>query len=189
MEQYRSFAIERDLQQCSVASVVFRGNQQASFHPADQSMPFNAFHPFTSSLRVWPVDVERNRIVPLGLSKRMARRDPSGDKLQLQSGSICGGSAVLPLLTSNRNVSRVAPFAMLYRRSVDGKRAHRTFQILTSLRIKRGVPPAIGTAKMEEAASEPTDLGVEMLQQDGTDLKRLALQRHLYPILVQFPSL
>ena len=35
----------------------------------------------------------------------------------------------------------------------------------------------------------PRDQLAGAFQQDGTDLKRLALQRHLHPILAQFPSL
>src|SRR5262245_57502657 len=92
----------------------------------------------------------------------IARCEPSGDKLQLQSGSFCGGSAVLPLLTSKRNVCQVFPFAVLYRQIVDGIRAHCTFQMPTSLRIKRGAPPSRGIAKIDEGASASADLGVEM---------------------------
>jgi hypothetical protein len=50
---------------------------------------------------------------------------------------------------------------MLYRQTVEGKRAHCTVKIATSLRINREVPPRIGIAKMEEGASGP-DLGVEI---------------------------
>src|SRR6267143_154278 len=92
----------------------------------------------------------------------MARCEPSRDKAQLQSGSICGRSALFPLLTSNRNVSVVFPFVMLYRQIVDGKRAHCTFQMRTSLRTKRGVPPPIGMAKMDDGVSGLEDLGVEI---------------------------
>jgi hypothetical protein len=92
----------------------------------------------------------------------MARREPSRDKAQLQEGSICGGSALFPLRTWNRNVSEVFPFMTLYRQVVDGNRAHCTFQMRTSLRIKRGVPPPMGMAKIEEGVSAPGDLGVEM---------------------------
>src|SRR5882762_252567 len=92
----------------------------------------------------------------------IARSEPSGDKSQLQSGSICGGSVLLPLLTSNLNVSAVFPFVMLYRQIVDGRRAHCTFQMRTSLRTRRGVPPRIGMAKMEERVSGPRKLGVEV---------------------------
>src|SRR5271154_473642 len=42
----------------------------------------------------------------------IARSEPSGDKLQLQLGSICSGSVLLPLLTSNLYVSAVFPFAV-----------------------------------------------------------------------------
>src|SRR6267378_2779459 len=87
---------------------------------------------------------------------------PSGDKLQLQSQSIWGGSLLFPLRTSNRNVSEVFPFLMLYRQIVDGKGAHCTFQMRTSLRTRRGVPPAIGMAKMENGVLRSADLGVEM---------------------------
>ena len=66
----------------------------------------------------------------------------------------------VPLLTSKRNVSVVFPFVMLYRQIVDGKRAHCTFQMPTSFRTKRGVPPPIGMARMEEV-SGLVDLGVE----------------------------
>src|SRR3979490_2325955 len=92
----------------------------------------------------------------------IARSEPSGDSAQLQSGSICGGSVLLPLLTSNLNVSAVLPFVMLYRQIVDGRRAHCTFQMRTSLRIRREVPPPIGMAKMEERVSGPRDFGVEI---------------------------
>lgn len=90
----------------------------------------------------------------------MARSKPSGDRLQLHEGSTCGASGPLPLLTSNRNVSMVSPLAMLYMQVVDGKRAHCTFQMPTSLRTSRGVPPPIGIAKIEEMVSGVADLGV-----------------------------
>jgi hypothetical protein len=51
---------------------------------------------------------------------------------------------------------------MLYRHIVDGKRAHCTFQMRVSLRTKRGVPPFIGIAKMEEGVSGLAALGVEI---------------------------
>jgi len=38
----------------------------------------------------------------------------------------------LPLLTSNRKVSRAFPFEVLYRQIVDGERAHPTAKIATS---------------------------------------------------------
>src|SRR5215510_12863566 len=92
----------------------------------------------------------------------IARCEPSGDKLQLQSGSFCGGSRVLPLFTSKRKVRQVFPFAVLYRQIVDGFRAHCTFQIPTSLRTKRGGPPSRGIAKIDEGASASAGLGVEI---------------------------
>src|ERR1700737_26124 len=122
----------------------------------------NSLHPFTGTSRVSPVRVERNRIVPLGLAETMARCDPSGDKLQLHRGSTCGGPEVLPLRSSNRNVSMVSPLPLLYMQRVDGERAHCTFQMPASLRTKRGVPPLIGTAKMEDWVSGVADLGVEI---------------------------
>ncbi len=42
------------------------------------------------------------------------------------------GPALLPLLTSNRKVSRAFPFEVLYRQIVDGERAHPTAKIATS---------------------------------------------------------
>ncbi len=122
----------------------------------------NSFHPFTTRSRVSPEDVERSRIVPLGLKGIMARCEPSGDKLQLQSGSICGRAVLFPILTSNRYVSTVFPFLMLYMQTVDGNRAHCTFQMLRSLRTRRGVPPRMGMAKTEEGVSGLADLGVEI---------------------------
>src|SRR5690348_10011548 len=92
----------------------------------------------------------------------MARCEPSGDKLQLQSGSICEGAALFPLLTLNWNVSEALPFVMLYRQTVDGNCAHCTFSIPTSLRTMRGFPPAIGIAKIEERIAKSAALGVEM---------------------------
>src|SRR5437868_7587453 len=92
----------------------------------------------------------------------MARCEPSGDKLQLPSGSTCGGTELFPFFKSNRNVSEVFPFEMLYRQTVDGERAHCTFQMWTSLSTRRGAPPAIGRAKMEEGVSGPADWGVEI---------------------------
>jgi hypothetical protein len=80
----------------------------------------------------------------------------------LQSGSTCGGAVLFPFLTSKRNVFQVFPLAVLYRQIVDGKRAHCTFQMPTSFRTKRGVPPPIGMAKMEEGVSGLADLGVEI---------------------------
>src|SRR5215472_9431893 len=91
----------------------------------------------------------------------MARSEPSGDKLQLKADSICGARAILPVFTSNLKVSEISPFAMLYRQIVEGARAHCTFQMPTSLRIKRGVPPPIGMAKMDEGMSRLADLGTE----------------------------
>lgn len=87
----------------------------------------------------------------------MARCEPSGDRPELHSGSICGGSVVFPLLTSNRNVSEEFPFVMLYRQIVDGKRAHCTIRMMTSCRTKRGVPPVIGMAKMDDSVSGSED--------------------------------
>src|SRR6266478_6313483 len=84
-----------------------------------------------------------------------------GDKLQKPSGSICGGPVLLPLLTSNRKVSRVFSFEILYRQIVDGKRAHSTAKIATSWRTNREGPPWMGIAKIEEGVSGPADLGVE----------------------------
>src|SRR6478672_7429691 len=123
----------------------------------------NSFHPFTANSCVSPVSVERSRIVPfLGLSGTMARCKPSGDRLQLHNGSICGGLALFPLRTSNRNVSELFPFMMLYRQIADGKGAHCTFQMRKSLRTRRGVPPSIGMAKMENGVVRSADLDVEM---------------------------
>src|SRR3954453_3153454 len=79
----------------------------------------------------------------------IARSEPSGDKLQLNADSICGGPAILPLITSKRNVSELSPLETLYRQIIEGKRAHCTFQMPTSLRTKRGVPPPIGMAKID----------------------------------------
>src|SRR5258708_17197860 len=133
------------------------------FPSADQTMLSNPFHPFMASSRFSPVSVERNWIVPfLGPPGIMARCKPSGDKLQLQSQSIWGGSLLFPLRTSNRNVSEVFPFLMLYRQIVDGKGAHCTFQMRTSLRTRRGVPPPTGIAKMEDGVSRSPDFEVEI---------------------------
>src|SRR6516162_756147 len=92
----------------------------------------------------------------------IARTEPSGDKIQLNADSICGAIAILPLRTSKRNVSEVSPLATLYRQIVEGNRAHCTFQMPTSLRMKRGVPPPIGTAKMEDGLSWFVDVVVEI---------------------------
>jgi hypothetical protein len=51
---------------------------------------------------------------------------------------------------------------MLYRQVVDGKRAHSTAKMPTSLRTKRGAPPSIGIARREEEDSVLGDLGVEI---------------------------
>src|SRR5258708_8365934 len=51
---------------------------------------------------------------------------------------------------------------MLYMQTVDGNRAHCTFQMLRSLRTKRGVPPRMGMAKIEEGVSGLADSGVEI---------------------------
>ena len=69
---------------------------------------------------------------------------------------------LFPLLKSNRYVSTVFPLLMPYIQTVDGNRAHCTFQMWTSFRTKRGVPPAIGMAKIEEGVSAEEDLGVEI---------------------------
>src|SRR6267154_3974822 len=122
----------------------------------------NPLHPFTTRSRVLPVDVDRSWIVPwLGRRTMTASCEPSGDKLQLLGGSICGGSVLFPLFTSNRYVSSVFPLLTLYRQIVDAKRAHCTFQMRTSLRTKREAPPFIGIAEMEEGVSGLADLGVE----------------------------
>src|SRR5215469_10207001 len=91
----------------------------------------------------------------------IALSEPSGDKLQLQLGSICGADGLFPLLTSNRNVSQVLPFTVVYMQMVDGKRAHSTIAMPTSLSTRRGGPPPIGTARIAEGDSGPADLGVE----------------------------
>ena len=125
-------------------------------------MCINPFHPFTTRSRALPEDVDRSWIVSwLEPTATKARCEPSGDKLQKPSGSICGGPVLLPLLTSNRKVSRVFPFEMLYVQIVDGKRAHSTAKIATSWRTNRGGPPWMGIAKIEEGVSGPADLGVE----------------------------
>src|SRR6266478_2595914 len=123
----------------------------------DQSMAFNRFHPFTTRSRDLPVDVDRRWITPWFLGVRIARCKPSGDKLQLHGESICGGSVLFPLLTSNRNVLKVSPLLMPYKQIVDGKRAHCTFWMLMSCRTKRGVPPITGMAKMDDSVSELED--------------------------------
>jgi hypothetical protein len=46
--------------------------------------------------------------------------------------------------------------------TADGKGEHCTFQIPTSSRTKRGVPPAIGIAKMELRVLRLADLGVDI---------------------------
>src|SRR5438045_1458 len=118
-------------------------------------MPINPVHSFTISSFVSPAEVERSLIVFWrGPKATMARREPSGDKLQLQSGSVCTAPATLPLFTSKRKVSAVTPFVMLYMHVVDDKLAHWTFHIRKSLRTLRGAPPANGIARMEERASE-----------------------------------
>ena len=61
------------------------------FPSGDQSAPNNPFHPFTKTSRIFPVDVERKWILPSFAPKTtIARSEPSGDKLQLQLGSIWG---------------------------------------------------------------------------------------------------
>jgi hypothetical protein len=127
------------------------------FPSADQSMDFNRFHPFTTRSRDLPVDVDRRWITPWFLGVRIARCKPSGDKLQKHGESICGGSVLFPLLTSNRNVFQTSPFATLYKQIVDGIRAHCTFQMLMSCRTTRGVPPITGMAKMDDNVSELED--------------------------------
>jgi hypothetical protein len=57
----------------------------------------NSFRPVTGTSRVLPVRVERRRIVSLRLGQTMARCEPSGDKLQLHRGSLCGGTTTLAL--------------------------------------------------------------------------------------------
>src|SRR5882762_6658287 len=125
-------------------------------------MLWSSSHPLTASSCVSPVRVDRSRIAPLEISLTMARSEPSGDRLQLHIGSACGGSEVLPVLTLNRKVSVVSSLIMLYMHSVDGKLAHCTFQMLASLRTRRGGPPAIGMATMEDGVSGLAYLGVEI---------------------------
>src|SRR6516225_1192616 len=132
------------------------------FPSADQSTVDNPLHPFTTRSCVLSEDVERNWIVAsLTPSRMTARCEPSGDKLQLHGGSICAVPVLFPLFTSNRYVSTTFPLVVLYMQTVDGKRAHCTIKMLTSLRTKRDVPPAIGTAKIEDGFSGVADLGVE----------------------------
>src|SRR5882757_1276817 len=89
--------------------------------------------------------------------------EPSGDKLQPKAAeSICGCSARLPLRTSKRNVTNVFPLMVEYRQTVDGFRAHWTFTMRVSARTKRGVPPPMGTAKMDEGVSTPAFFGTEI---------------------------
>src|SRR5437868_368138 len=121
----------------------------------------NSFHPFTLNSRISPLTVDRSRIFPLSPSQTMARCEPSGDKLQLHTGSTCVGSERFPVFTSKRNVSVVSPLRLLYMQTADGKGEHCTFQIPTSLSTRRGVPPAIGIAKMELVIFRSADLGVE----------------------------
>jgi len=78
-----------------------------------------------------------------------ARCEPSGDKLQKPSGSICARPVILPLFASKGKVSRVLPFAVLYKHIVDGKRAQVTVEMATSLRTSRGVPPPMGIANIK----------------------------------------
>jgi hypothetical protein len=51
---------------------------------------------------------------------------------------------------------------LLYMQTVGGNGAHCTYQRLTSLRTKRDVPPAIGTAKIKERVPGVADLGMEI---------------------------
>lgn len=80
-----------------------------------------------------------------------------GGQAPIAFGIDLRGERVFPLLTSNRNVSEEFPFVMLYRQIVDGKRAHCTIRMMTSCRTKRGVPPVIGMAKMDDSVSGSED--------------------------------
>ena len=94
--------------------------------------------------RILPVSTERKRIVSLRLGQTRARCEPSGDKLQLQEGSTCDGAELLPCFRSNRNVSVVSPLVTLYRQKFNGRFAHCTFQMPTSLRTRRGTRRRLG---------------------------------------------
>src|SRR5262249_18362165 len=114
-------------------------------------MCINLWNSLITRLRVLLEDVERNWIVFwLELTGTKARCEPSGDKLQKPSVSICGGPVVLLLFMSNGSVSRVFFFEVLYKQMVEGKRAHVTVKMAMSLRTSRGVPPCKGIAIMEE---------------------------------------
>jgi hypothetical protein len=102
------------------------------FPSADQSMVCKLFHPFTTRSRDLPVDVDWRWITPWLLEVTIARCKPSGDKLQLQGESICGGSVLFPVLTSNRNAFQISPLLMPYKQIVDGKREHCTLWMLMS---------------------------------------------------------
>src|SRR3984893_10186107 len=91
----------------------------------------------------------------------IARCEPSGDKLQLESGSIWPGAVLFPVFTSNWIVSEAFPFLLLYMQIVDGRRAHFTFQMPASLRTRRGFPPLTGIARIVERTSMPAAFGVE----------------------------
>src|SRR5215470_16836383 len=51
---------------------------------------------------------------------------------------------------------------MLYRQTVDGRCAHCTFQMPTSLITMRGFPPVMGIAKIEEGTSRSASFGAEI---------------------------
>jgi len=104
---------------------------RASFH-LRPILFVNPFHPFTTSHAfsqwMWS-GVESSLVGPLAT---MARCEPSGDKLQLQSGSICEGAVLFP--TPHIKLERFRSISPLnaYRQTVDGKCAHCTFQMPTS---------------------------------------------------------
>jgi hypothetical protein len=121
------------------------------------------FHPFTTTSRGLPVEVGRSWIFASSELDRNARCEPSGDKLHSVNGSVCEGPMRFPVRTSKRNVSEeVFPLLMLYMHTADGERAHWTFEMATSLSTRRGVPPFIGIAKIEEGASRRPNSGVEI---------------------------
>ena len=154
-------AIERDIQQSTVGFMMPRQAGEFSIHgPYDaiQFVPSLYRHltrftsesgaqpdrSFTAISKLWRVANHR------GTSSSCTRDRFVADLSFYRSARQTGTSPY------------VSPLRLLYRQTADGKGEHCTFQMRTSLRTRRGVPPAIGIAKMELGVLRSADLGVEI---------------------------
>jgi len=88
----------------------------------------NSSHPFNRQLASFAGKGGAKPMVPFSPSQTMARFRPSGDRLQLHDGSICGGSECLPVCTSKRTSGWITCHRAI-QQIAEGKGEHCTFQI------------------------------------------------------------